>query len=65
MKYSIQPNLISKNSIQQNIFGKYHYQIIFLFVFIFSLLLYLKYIDKPTKEEKYKTLLNFYNKIYN
>ena len=65
MKYSIQPNLIFKNNIQQNMFGKYHYLIILLFILVFLFCLYLKYINKPTKQEKYKTLVNFYNKIYN
>ena len=59
------PNLIIKNNIKEHLFGKYHYTIILLMLMLFIYCLYLKYITKPSKETKYKTLLDFYNKIYN
>jgi hypothetical protein len=59
------PNLIIKNNIKEHLFGKYHYTIILLVFILFIYCLYIKYITKPCKKQKYKTLLDFYNKVYN
>jgi len=59
------PNLIIKNNIKEHLFGKYHYAIILLVLMLLIYCLYIKYITKPSKKQKHKTLLDFYNKIYN